>query len=407
VNRRGVAMISVAHVIDDSYQGVIPALLPFFVADRNYSYAAVSGLTLAATLLSSVAQPAFGWWTDRHPRRWLIGTGILTAAAGVGAAGLFTNYAITWLTIAISGLGIAAFHPSAARAARQAAGNSNRAMSVFAVGGNAGFALGSLIATPVLLVVGLRGTVLLVLPAVVMVVILALRLNRTLDGPAGERRSLLPTGDDDWPAFVRLTAVVVVRAVVFFGLTSFLALYFIHSLHTSKAVGGAALSALLIAGGVGTLLGGWLADQLGRVATLRLGLALTVPAIAGLVIFSSAPVAFVFAIVVGVALFLPFSVFVMLGQDYLPNRIGTASGVTVGLAVSVGGLFSPLLGWLADNTSLRLTITVLTALPALALVLALPMQEPILHVGSPAHDAAVATTDASLDGQEPRTDHAT
>jgi MFS transporter, FSR family, fosmidomycin resistance protein len=400
-------MISVAHVIDDSYQGVIPALLPFFVADRNYSYAAVSGLTLAATLLSSVAQPAFGWWTDRHPRRWLIGTGILTAAAGVGAAGLFTNYAITWLTIAISGLGIAAFHPSAARAARQAAGNSNRAMSVFAVGGNAGFALGSLIATPVLLVVGLRGTVLLVLPAVVMAVILALRLNRTLDGPAGERRSLLPTGDDDWPAFVRLTAVVVVRAVVFFGLTSFLALYFIHSLHTSKAVGGAALSALLIAGGVGTLLGGWLADQLGRVATLRLGLALTVPAIAGLVIFSSAPVAFVFAIIVGVALFLPFSVFVMLGQDYLPNRIGTASGVTVGLAVSVGGLFSPLLGWLADNTSLRLTITVLTALPALALVLALPMQEPILHVGSPAHDAAVATTDASLDGQEPRTDHAT
>jgi MFS transporter, FSR family, fosmidomycin resistance protein len=280
-------------------------------------------------------------------------------------------------------------------------------MSVFAVGGNAGFALGSLIATPVLLVVGLRGTVLLVLPAVVMVVILALRLNRTLDGPAGERRSLLPTGDDDWPAFVRLTAVVVVRAVVFFGLTSFLALYFIHSLHTSKAVGGAALSALLIAGGVGTLMGGWLADQLGRVATLRLGLALTVPAIAGLVIFSSAPVAFVFAIVVGVALFLPFSVFVMLGQDYLPNRIGTASGVTVGLAVSVGGLFSPLLGWLADNTSLRLTITVLIALPALALVLALPMQEPILHVGSPAHDAAVATTDASLDGQEPRTDHAT
>jgi MFS transporter, FSR family, fosmidomycin resistance protein len=407
VNRRGVAMISVAHVIDDSYQGVIPALLPFFVADRNYSYAAVSGLTLAATLLSSVAQPAFGWWTDRHPRRWLIGTGILTAAAGVGAAGLFTNYAITWLTIAISGLGIAAFHPSAARAARQAAGNSNRAMSVFAVGGNAGFALGSLIATPVLLVVGLRGTVLLVLPAVVMVVILALRLNRTLDGPAGERRSLLPTGDDDWPAFVRLTAVVVVRAVVFFGLTSFLALYFIHSLHTSKAVGGAALSALLIAGGVGTLLGGWLADQLGRVATLRLGLALTVPAIAGLVIFSSAPVAMGFVVVAGVAAFLPFSVFVMLGQDYLPNRIGTASGVTVGLAVSVGGLFSPLLGWLADNTSLRLTITVLTALPALALVLALPMQEPILHVGSPAHDAAVATTDASLDGQEPRTDHAT
>jgi MFS transporter, FSR family, fosmidomycin resistance protein len=278
-------------------------------------------------------------------------------------------------------------------------------MSVFAVGGNAGFALGSLIATPVLLVVGLRGTVLLVLPAVVMVVILAMRLNPTLDGPDRGGRSLLPTGDDDWPAFARLTAVVVVRAVVFFGLTSFLALYFIHGLHTSKAVGGAALSALLIAGGVGTLLGGWLADQQGRVATIRLGLALTIPAIAGLVIFTSVPAAFVFAIVIGVALFMPFSVFVMLGQDYLPNRIGTASGVTVGLAVSVGGLFSPLLGWLADSTSLRLTITVLIALPALALVLSLPMQEPIVHVVSPASDAAVATTGASLGEEESETDH--
>jgi len=275
---------------------------------------------------------------------------------------------------------------------------------VFAVGGNAGFALGSLIATPVLLVAGLRGTVLLVLPAVIMVVILALRLNATLDGPDRGGRSLLPSGDDDWPAFVRLTAVVVVRAVVFFGLTSFLALYFIHSLHTSKAVGGAALSALLIAGGFGTLLGGWLADQQGRVATIRLGLALTIPAIAGLVIFSSVPAAFVFAIIVGVALFMPFSVFVMLGQDYLPNRIGTASGVTVGLAVSVGGLFSPLLGWLADSTSLRMTLIVLIALPALALLLSLPMKEPTVSVAAPVTDAAAATAGVPLGKQEPETD---
>ncbi|WAX59178.1 MFS transporter [Jatrophihabitans cynanchi] len=395
MNKRGVAIMSLAHVVDDSYQGAVPALLPFFVAERHYSYAAVSGLTLAATLLSSVAQPAFGWWTDRRPRRWLIGAGILTAAAGVGLAGLFANYAITWFVIALSGLGIAAFHPSAARAARQAAGNSNRAMSVFAVGGNAGFALGSLIATPVLLVVGLRGTVLLVLPAVAMVTILAARLTSTLDGPSGGRRSLLPTGEDDWPAFVRLTTVVVVRAVVFFGLTSFLALYFIHGLHTSKAVGGAALSTLLVAGAVGTLLGGWLADRAGRLITIRTGLACAIPAIAGLVLVSSVPVAFVFATLVGIALYMPFSVFVMLGQDYLPNRIGTASGVTVGLAVSVGGLFSPLLGWLADSTSLRLTIAVLMVLPALGLLLSLPMHEPVGHAGPIGDDAAAAIGDAA------------
>ena len=377
MNRRGIALISSAHVVDDAYQGVVPALLPFLVAERHYSYAAVSGLTLAATLLSSVAQPLFGWWTDRRPRRWLIPAGILTAATGVASVGLFSSYLLTWLVIALSGLGIAAFHPEAARAARQAAGNSNRAMSVFALGGNAGFALGSLITAPVLLLAGLRGTVLLIVPALVMVVILVTRLTTILDRPGQRRTAVLPTGVDDWPAFLRLTSVVVVRAVLFFGLTSFLALYFIHELGASPGVGGASLTLFLVAGGIGTLLGGWVADRHGRLTSIRLGFVLTAPAMAGLVLSTSLPLVLVFVALTGIGTFMPFSVFVILSQDYLPNRIGTASGVTIGLAVSIGGLFSPLLGWLADSTSLRFTLSTLIALPILALLLSALMHEPV------------------------------
>jgi len=377
VNRRGIALISSAHVVDDAHQGVVPALLPFLVAERHYSYAAVSGLTLAATLLSSVAQPLFGWWTDRRPRRWLIPAGILTAATGVASVGLFSSYLLTWLVIALSGLGIAAFHPEAARAARQAAGNSNRAMSVFALGGNAGFALGSLITAPVLLLAGLRGTVLLIVPALVMVVILVTRLTTILDRPGQRRTAVLPTGVDDWPAFLRLTSVVVVRAVLFFGLTSFLALYFIHELGASPGVGGASLTLFLVAGGIGTLLGGWVADRHGRLTSIRLGFVLTAPAMAGLVLSTSLPLVLVFVALTGIGTFMPFSVFVILSQDYLPNRIGTASGVTIGLAVSIGGLFSPLLGWLADSTSLRFTLSTLIALPILALLLSALMHEPV------------------------------
>jgi len=377
VNRRGIALISSSHVVNDAYQGVVPALLPFLVAERHYSYAAVSGLTLAATLLSSVAQPLFGWWTDRRPRRWLIPAGILTAATGVASVGLFSSYLLTWLVIALSGLGIAAFHPEAARAARQAAGNSNRAMSVFALGGNAGFALGSLITAPVLLLAGLRGTVLLIVPALVMVVILVTRLTTILDRPGQRRTATLPTGVDDWPAFLRLTSVVVVRAVLFFGLTSFLALYFIHELGASPGVGGASLTLFLVAGGIGTLLGGWVADRHGRLTSIRLGFVLTAPAMAGLVLSTSLPLVLVFVALTGIGTFMPFSVFVILSQDYLPNRIGTASGVTIGLAVSIGGLFSPLLGWLADSTSLRFTLSTLIALPILALLLSALMHEPV------------------------------
>jgi FSR family fosmidomycin resistance protein-like MFS transporter len=385
MNRPGVALMSVAHGVDDLYQGIVAALLPFLVVERHYTYAAVSGLTLAATVLSSVAQPAFGWLTDQRPRRWMIPAGMTVAGLGVGASGVFSSYLLTWLMIAASGLGIAAFHPEAARAARQAAGNSTRAMSVFALGGNVGYALGPLLATPVLLITGVRGTPLLILPVLAMAALLVARLGRVLDGRPGQRRTAtLPIGIDDWSAFARLTAVVVVRSVLFFGLTTFLALHFIRDLGASTAEAGAALTTFLVAGAGGTLLGGWLADRAGRLICIRVGFALAVPSVAGLALATSRPLAIGLVAVTGVSVYLPFSVFVVLGQDYLPNRIGTASGVTVGLAVSVGGLAAPALGVLADATSLRTVFALLVLLPIIALALSTLLHDPTnrFHAGT-------------------------
>jgi FSR family fosmidomycin resistance protein-like MFS transporter len=377
VNRRGVALMASAHLSDDFYQGVVPALLPFLVAERGYSYAAVAGLTLAATVLSSVAQPAFGWLGDRKARRWMIPAGMLTAALGVGLTGLSASYMATWVLIALSGLGIAAFHPEAARAARQASGDSNRAMSIFALGGNIGFAVGSLVATPLLLATGLRGTLILVVPAAVMATILILKLRRVLDGRTpGKKRQIVVQGVDDWPAFLRLTAVVIVRSIAFFGLISFIALYFIHELHTNAVIGGAALTVFLTCGAVGTLAGGWMADRWGRLISIRIGFALTAPAMAGIVLAPNWPLAMVFVGITGVTIFIPFAVFVILGQDYLPHRIGTASGVTVGLAVSVGGLFTPVLGAIADSIGLQPVLGMLIALPVIALVLTTLLHDP-------------------------------
>lgn len=209
VDRPALLLISVLHVFDDLCQGVVPAMLPFLVVERHYSYAAISGLTLAATLLSSVAQPAVGWWSDRRSRRWLIPLGMLTAALGLAVAGVVGSYPLTWLALALSGLGIAAFHPEAARAARQAAGNSTRAMSLFALGGNVGFALGSLVAAPVLVLTGLRGTPLLALPVAAVAVLGWLRLTRPFAESAGSSRaSVLSIKPNRWPAFGWLTGVV-------------------------------------------------------------------------------------------------------------------------------------------------------------------------------------------------------
>ncbi len=377
INRPGVALISGAHVVDDLYQGVVPAMLPFLVAERHYSYAAVSALVLAATSFSSFTQPLFGWWADRRSRRWLVSAGMVTAGLGVAAAGVSNSYAVTWIALALSGIGVAVFHPEAARAARQASGSSTRAMSVFAVGGNIGYAIGPLLATPVLLAAGLAGTVWLALPAIVMGAILLVRLGPVLDGTSERpRRTVMPSGTDDWRSFGWLTAVVVTRSVLFFGVTTFLALYLAHQLDASKTVANGALSVFLVSGIAGTLLGGWLADRRGKLTSIRLGLLLTFPALLGIVLAPTLAVAIVFVVLAGIGIYLPFSVFVMLGQDYLPQRIGTASGVTVGLAVSIGGLTSPLLGLVADHTSLRTALVVLLVLPAVGLLISARLSEP-------------------------------
>ncbi len=379
------ALLAGTHAVDDLYQGAVPALLPFLALERHYTYVGLTGITLAATFLSSAVQPAFGVITDKHRLGWLIAAGLFVAGIGVGLSGLGDSYAITWLAIALSGVGVAAYHPEATRTARGVAGNSTQAMSWFSVGGNLGIALGPVLVTPVLLMTGLRGTPLLAVPAVAMAALLAARRpwrQAHAAGRAWQSERTAAAGNDrqprrdDWRSFIRLTAVVTTRSVAYFGVASLLALFVIRRFHDPTAVGSAALTTFVAAGAVGSLTGGWLADRWRRLATVRLGYACAIPA---LVLLATAPdvaVVFAAAILSGLALYLPFAVQVTLGQDYLPNRIGTASGVTLGLAISIGGLAAPLFGFLADQYGLAVSLGVIAVLPVLSVVLAARLREP-------------------------------
>jgi MFS transporter, FSR family, fosmidomycin resistance protein len=189
--------------------------------------------------------------------------------------------------------------------------------------------------------------------------------------------------------------------VLFFGLTSFLALYVSSSLGGSKTLGEIALALFLGFGALGTLIGGHLADRFGRLPVARAGYALAIPSLAGLVL-SGRPWVFGFIVLTAVTVYLPFSIQVTLGQDYLPNRVGTASGVSLGLAITVGGLLAPVFGLLADATSLRLTLTVLIALPVLALLLTATMRDPRPRSPEPATGATAAAAGRAGSGRTGR-----
>lgn len=368
-SKPAVGLLAAGHVVTDLFQGAVPAIIPFLAAAHGYSYLAISGITLAATAISSIAQPVFGVLADRYRMRWIIGAGILLSGAGVAVSGsLSSSYPALWSVIALSGIGVAAFHPEATRLVRRAAGSSAQGMSWFAVGGNIGFALAPLTITPVLLVTGLTGTFWLIIPAVLVVAILQTLLPRLLrvDEPPRTARSA-HGARDDVRTFLWLTLVVIARSITFIGMGSFLALYVIRTYGVSEGIGAAAYTVLTAVGVVATITGGWLADRIGRVTAIRCGYLLALPGTLGLVLAPDVVTVFVAVVLIGVGLYLPFSVHTTLGQEYLPNRIGTASGVTLGLAVSAGGIASPALGALADTSGLGATLTVLCAMPLLAL----------------------------------------
>ena len=139
-----------AHAVDDFYQGLVPAVVPYFVLGRHYSYLGASGLAMAATLGSALPQLAIGVLADRRQLRWMAPLGLSLAGAGAELAGVVPSYGLVWLMLLASGLGVAMFHPPAGRDARQAAGNSATAMSYFAASGSAGFFLAPALATPAL-----------------------------------------------------------------------------------------------------------------------------------------------------------------------------------------------------------------------------------------------------------------
>jgi FSR family fosmidomycin resistance protein-like MFS transporter len=376
VDRRGMTVMACGHALADACQGAVPALLPFLIAKHGWSYAAASALVLGATLSSSIVQPLFGVVADRRALGRLLPLGVLLAGTGIALVGVAPGYALTFLAVLLSGLGVAAFHPEGSRFANYLSG-ARRAtgMSLFSVGGNAGFALGPLLVTPLVVAFGLPGVLLMAVPAALVAAWVAAELPRLerFRPPPGTRAGGGSThGREDRAAFVRLNLVIVARTFAYFGLVTFVPLYSVAELGASRSAGNLALTVYLAGGAVGTLLGGPLADRLGRRPVVVGALALLCPLVLA---FLAAPHALGLPLlfVCGMATIATFSVTVVMGQEYLPGRIGLASGITLGLSIGLGGVGASLLGLLADAAGLHTTMLVVAFLPLVGVALALTL----------------------------------
>lgn len=376
VDRRAMGALSSGHLFTDLNQGAVAALLPFLISERSLSLAAAGALVFAATVSSSLVQPLFGIFSDRNPIPALMPLGVLLAGVGMALVGVAPSYPLIFASVVVSGIGVAAFHPEAARFANYVSGSRRaRGMSFFSVGGNAGFALGPIVATPLVLVFGLPGTLFLVLPAVLMAGVMfaeSPRMLRLAPEEAANGSQEVEAQPESWGPFAVMIAVVAVRSFVYFGLVAFVASYYERVHGASAALGNVALTVMLAAGAVGTLFMGPLADRFGRRAVLALSMLVLPPLVLAFAFVGPYP-GMVMLALIGAATVGTFGVTVVMGQEYLPGRIGLAAGVTMGLSIGLGGIGAPLLGLLADTGGLRTTMLAIAALPVVGLVLSLTL----------------------------------
>jgi FSR family fosmidomycin resistance protein-like MFS transporter len=364
VDRRAMGVLSSGHLFTDLNQGAVAALLPFLISERGLSLAAAGALVFAATVSSSLVQPLFGIFSDRNPIPALMPLGVLLAGVGMALVGVAPSYPLIFASVVVSGIGVAAFHPEAARFA-----------SFFSVGGNAGFALGPIVATPLVLVFGLPGTLFLALPAALMAGVMFAETSRMLrlaPEEAGNGSQEVEAPPESWGPFAVMIAVVAVRSFVYFGLVAFVASYYERVHGASAALGNVALTVMLASGAVGTLFMGPLADRFGRKAVLVWSMLVLPPLVLAFTFVGPYPGMALLALV-GAATVGTFGVTVVMGQEYLPGRIGLAAGLTMGLSIGLGGIGAPLLGLLADAGGLKTTMLAVAALPVIGLVLALTL----------------------------------
>jgi FSR family fosmidomycin resistance protein-like MFS transporter len=373
-DRRALAAIAAGHMSSDLCQGAVPALLPYLISQRGLSYAEATALLLALTVSSSVIQPLLGHASDRMQGAWLMPAGVLVGGACISLTGLTTSYPAMLAAVVAGGVGVAAFHPEGARYVPLVAGSgASTGMGVYSVGGNAGFVVGPAVVTGGVAVFGLRGTLLVVvIPALSALLLWTVRPRLVAAAAAarGAGHAAGTAGEDDWGAFALLSAMVVARTAVGYGLLGFVPIWFVRHLHASTGAGNAALTLLLATGAAGTLAGGRLADRYGARPVVIGGMAALFPLV-GLLPLAGEPAAFVLCAAIGAALDANFGITVVLAQRLVPSRPGAASGIVLGFAFGLGGAAAAGLGIVADHSGLPAVMAALAGVSFLAFVLSL------------------------------------
>ncbi len=367
-------LLFVGHVWVDASQAILPVALVKLKELFSLSYFQVGFIMAVLNLTSSVIQPVFGYISDRFSTGWFVPVGILWTAFAMGLLGWSANYRVAVLLVGLAGLGTAAFHPRAMMAVYLVSGSRlGFGAALFSTGGNLGFALGPVVGTFLVLGFGLHATLGLLAPGVLLcLIIFFYRGDFLRREPAVKEKSSKDFNkalrNIPWLSLIAVCLIVSLRSWVYISFLTYLPMFF-QTQGIELKTGSLMLTVYLVGGAVAGLYGGHFSDKVGRRRVIVVSM-LIYPILASLMILSKGGWTWLLAGASGAALLASFAVTIVVAQELMPQYLGLASGLILGLGFGAGGLGTAFSGFLADKIGLYQVFWILALAPVLGAVLA-------------------------------------
>lgn len=368
--------ISLSHLLNDTLQSLIPSIYPMVKETYSLSFSQVGLITLTFQLAASLLQPFIGSFTDKKPQPFSLAVGMALTLAGLIVLAVNHSYQILLISVGLVGLGSSVFHPEASKVAFMASGGRRGlAQSIFQVGGNAGSAIGPLLAAAIIIPYGQTSILwfcILALIAISLLIFVGKWYRKNMLRIKGKAGRVVANG----PVLTkgRITGAVVILLVLIFSkyfylacISNYYTFYLIDKFHVSVQSSQVYLFVFLFSVAAGTLLGGPLGDRFGRKYIIWFSILGAAP-FTLLLPYVSLFWTSVLTVFIGFILASAFSAILVYAQELIPGKVGTVAGLFFGFAFGMGGLGSALLGVLADHTSIQNVFKVCSFLPLIGLL---------------------------------------
>ena len=368
--------LSAAHFLNDMMQSLLLAIYPIIKGDFRLSFTQLGLISLTYQLAASILQPAVGMITDRHPRPFAAAIGMGFTMTGLFVLASAREYILLLLAAALIGMGSAIFHPESSRMARLAAGGRHGlGQSIFQIGGNIGGALGPMVAVVVLLPFGRQSAAWFGVAAILAFGLLwwvgawyqrQQQVALVVKRQSTEVQHPFPTS-----TIVRgiglLLLLLFSKYFYLESLDSYFMFYLVSRFHVTGQEAQFCLFAFFAAVAVGTIVGGLVADRVGRRGVILWSILGAAPFTLALP-HADLKWTMILAVLIGLIIASAFSAIVVLAQELMPNRIGMVSGLFFGLAFGFGGIGAAILGALADRLGIEAVFDLCAYVPLLGVV---------------------------------------